>query len=71
MLTHVGPEWVKWELGFVYFFSLGKWDLGHWGWEMRWDWDLGKHLAGKWDVGNIWARKWDFACSKNFAAKIW
>ena len=24
-----GPEWVKWELGFAYFWR-GKWDFMHW-----------------------------------------
>ena len=31
-------EGVKWELGFArvfFFFSLGKWNLGHWDWESK------------------------------------
>jgi hypothetical protein len=27
-----GPEGVKWELGFAYFW-VGKWDFMHWDWD--------------------------------------
>ncbi len=47
-ITREGPEGVKWELGFAYFywylhlFLLGKWDLGHWDWDsqtLKWKWE--------------------------------
>ncbi len=46
-----GPEGVKWELGFAYFywdlhmFSLGKWDLGHWDWDSPPENGNGKHVS--------------------------
>jgi hypothetical protein len=42
-----GPEGLKWELGYLSIFRLGKWDLGCWDWDLA-TWN-GKLISQKWE----------------------